>query len=471
MASPSNIKIANDNAPKRLAAPNHVQDFSAMPAGYNLAGQSESEIVQNIPNSVKPAHATDEKTSAKSLKLTFGCWIAVVLFMIAAFSLNLGTGPKVFASIALLWAGLWSSYIAADYGHWRLSEISVVTALTGLMGAITTTATYFGLGLTLVDGLMLMSIFPLVIGYVLKSRICVLASICATLIWGALSFSGLAETSYFALAFPFICAAQIFMGTKIRSGMAIILTVITGYYWIANFIFSAWSAGNLPLTFATAALFIIGTAHHRSGKAIEDKRLTGSSIHIHSGWIAAIIGAIGFQYFWLNPIAVQNSTATLSVSGLTMWKGVILASLAVIFCSAIIRYKHSQISLAGIFLLTGASAIIPMMLWFPSSPQAIISAVPGMSAMPTIGILIGSAIIATALGMALNGVRRHSPMMMGMGIVALLAQAFMLIKPELVTLDNSIIFVGGFLACLAVGATIAGSSLSHQAPAPKLKHA
>ena len=153
---------------------------------------------------------------------------------------------------------------------------------------------------------MLMSIFPIIIGYLLKSRICILASICASLIWGALSFAGLVETSNLILAFPLICAAQIYTSTKIRSGMAITLAVITGYYWISNIILTAWNADNLPLTFAAAALFCIGFAHHRSGKAAEDKRLTGSAVHLYAGWIAAMIGAIGFQYFWLSPDAIEN---------------------------------------------------------------------------------------------------------------------------------------------------------------------
>ena len=471
MAIPGNIRIANDNAPKRLAALQQVGSSEAMSVKGSTHAEPSPELSQNIPKPLKSAQRTDTNNSTRSLHLTIACWVAAALFMLATFSLGFGTGPKIFASIALLWAGLWSSYIAADHGRWRFSEMSVVTALMGLMGAITTTVNYFGVGLTLTDGLVLMSTLPLIIGYLLKSRICVLASICASLIWGALGFSGLSETSNVFLIFPLICAAQIFTGTKIRSGMAITLAVITGYYWVSSFIFTAWSAGNLPLTFAAAALFILGTAHHRSGKAAEDKRLTGSSIHIYTGWIAAIIGAVGFQYFWLNPEAVQSSTSTLSISGLTMWKGVILTSLAVVICSTIIRYKHSQTSLAGIFLLTGASAIIPMMLWFPSWPQAIISEIPGMSAMPTIGILIGAAITATALGMTLNGVRRHSAMMMFMGISALMAQAFMLLKPEIITAENGIIFVVGCLVSLAVGATIAGSSLSYQAPAPRLKHA
>jgi len=471
MASPRKIRIANDNAPERFIPTSHVQKSGQYSAIQNAYIQPPTDRSQHIPGSIGSTQVSSWNESTKSLKLTLGCWAAAILLAITIFGLNFGTGPKVFAAISLLWTGLWSSYITADHGYWRLSEISIVTALTGLMGATTATSNYFGLGLTLADGLMLMSIFPIIIGYLLKSRICILASICASLIWGTLSFAGLAETSNSIVAFPVICAAQIFMGTKIRSGMAITLAVMTGYYWIINFILTAWSADNLPLTFAAAALFVIGAAHHRVGKAAEDKRLTGSAVHIHAGWIAAMIGAIGFQYFWLNPEAVQSSTATLSISALNVWKGLIAASLVAIFCSAIIRYKHSRISLAGIFLLTAASAIIPMMLWFPAWPQKISTAMLNVSTIPTIGVFIGAAITASALGITFNGVRRHSPMMMGMGITALFAQAYLLMKPEFMTLDNSVIFVSGFLAALAVGAAIAGSSLSHEAPAPRLKHA
>ena len=465
-----NIKNANDNVPVRLTPVGFDHDFKQKSAVATPRMQTSSASSHDMAGWKKTQDNSGESTTTKSFKLTFGCWAAAILLMLTVFGLGSATGPKVFASIALLWTGLWGSYVAADHGYWRLSEVSVVTALLGLMAATTLTANYFGLGMTLADGLMLMSILPIIIGYILKSRICILASICASLIWGALSFMGLVETSNFILAFPFICAAQIYAGTKIRSGMAIMLAVITAYYWIANFTFTAWSAGNLPLTFAAAALFGMGIAHHRSGKAAEDKRLTGSSIHIYTGWVAAMIGAIGFQYFWLVPEAIQSSIATLSVSGLMLWKSVIFASLAIIFCSAIIRYKHSQVSLAGIFLLTAASSIIPMMLWFPGWPQTVTSAIPGVSAMPTIGIFMGAGITAAALGMILNGIRRHSPMMMGLGIIALFAEAYMLMKPEYLTVDNSIIFVSGFLAALATGATIAGSSLAHQAPAPRLKH-
>ena len=463
------INIANDNAPARTAK-------------LMRGDGSVSYSAVNAPPSPPPSNSIpdlvtvnrDDKAPEKatgSLKLAIACWATALIMMFAAFFVDAGAGLKVLSSLTLLWAGLWGSYVCADYGRWRLSEISVVTALIGLMGAIVTSASFLGLGLTLTDGLLLMSITPLPIGYILKSRICVMASIFASLLWAALSFIGLIEYSNIMMLFPAILAVQILTATKIQSGLAMTLAVLTGYYWLGSIIFANWSADNLPLTFAASVIFVIGTAHHRSGKAAEDKKIAGSSIHIYAGWVAAIAGAIGFQYFWLSPDALQNSTASLSPEGLGLWKGVTIVALAVIFCSAIIRYKYSQITLAGIFLVTAVSALIPMMLWFPAWTQKMASAIPGISAVPAAGIFIGAGILAASLGMILNGIRRHSPIMMGLGIVAIFVQAYLLIKPELMTLDNIVIFGAGFLASLAIGAAIAGSSLAHQAPAPRLKHA
>jgi len=461
------IRTANDNAPAvetshgiysagRVIRPKSL----AVPYHPHTASKPLSE----------PNKTPEQKTTA-SLKLTLSLWVTALVLTLFAFIFDAGTGPKVLASITLLWAGLWGNYVSADHERWRLSELTILSAIGGLIGAVTVSANYFKLGMTLVDGLILMSIVPLVLGYILKSRICVLASICAGLVWAGLNFSGLAAASIAMLAFPFICLAQFYTGTRIRSKLAVTLSVSTAYIWLIGFMANFWLQGQLPLTFAVTLLFIIGAAHHRSGKAAEDLKLTGCNIHIYAGWIAAITGAIGFQYFWLNPDAVVASTATLSAFGLSLWKLTVGLSLAVIFISGVVRHKSSQITIPGIFLLTLASALIPLMLWVPQWPRNVIAHLPGMSLMPTIGIFMGAAIVAVAIGMGLNGIRRRSLPMMGLAITAITAQAYLLLNPLFLTFDNVIVFISGFLAALAVGGSIAGWSLSHSAPAPRFKPA
>jgi len=467
------INTANDNVPLQQAE-RYASSRAEFISANNIIEHPSPKPKIIIPNAPKMPHAVSEYTAnlktTDSLKISSFIWTAVMVMTFAVFALKLSTAPKILATLGLCWTGLWNSYVSADHGRWRTSELSIVSAISGFMAALILGANHFGVGVTLSDGLMLMSVLPLVLGKILKSRISILTSICATLLWAILSFTDFVETSRLMLLFPVIFAAQIYLGTKINSGLAIILSVITAYYWLASFVIAYWGSDDLPLTFASALLFTIGVAHHRLGKASEDTKLTGSSVHIYVGWIAAIIGALGFQYFWLDPNALATSTATLNVQGLALWKAAIIISLAGVFISGIIRYKHSQITRMGILLLTLVSSLIPMMLWFPQWPQNIAANIVGLSAVPSLGIFIGAAICATAIGMALNGVRRHSHWMVAMALITLVIEAFLMVKPHLITLDNIVIFATGMIIALVTSGAIAGSSLTHQASAPRFKH-
>ena len=470
MGTPTRIKTANDNLPNpqplRTKAARTLLAQPDMRADY----RSSPNIEGAMPDPVKAQSLKSGTSVTKSLTMTLTLWAAAIVFAIGSFVFGASTAMKAFSSLGLLWAGLWSSYVSADHGRWRLSELSVMSALAGLLGAITTAANYFGLGLTLSDGLILMSILPLFIGLMLKSRICILTSILATLGWGALIFTGGGEISGATALFPMVLAAQLYAATRLNSSLAILLSVGTAYYWGLSLALTWWSADSLPLTFAASALFIVGAANYRCGKAAEDAQLAGSAIHNHFGWALAIIGALGFQFLWLTPDALIGSNATLSAQGLLVWKGVVLVALIAIFGSAIIRYKYSQISFFGIFLLTFACAALPLTLWFPALPQSLVAAIPGMDMMTTIGIMIGASVTAMAIGMMLNGARRQSLSMIVMGACALFAEGYLLSNPELMTIDNIVVFGGTLLTALAIGAVIAGASLAHQAPAPRLKH-
>lgn len=463
----SKFKTANDNSPATQRVSMRGDNLALL---HSQDQETFSSQANDIPDTLPITPQKNIKAATASLKLALIFWAGAGLLILAAISLDTGAAFKTLASLSLLWTGIWTSYVSADHGWWRVSEISVVTALGGLMGGILTAATYFGLGLTFADGLMLTTILPLPIGYLLRSRICVLASICASLILASITIIGLVELSSFMIFMPIILTVQIIVATKIQSGMAITLAVITAYYWAGTLTFLGWSADNIPLTFAATALFAMGVAHHRSGKVSEDKKIAGSSIHIYTGWIAAMIGALAFQYLWITPEALQNETASLSAAGLGSWKALILASLTIIFCSSIIRYKHTQMSLPGIFLLTASAALLPLLLWFPSWPQNMVAIVPEINVTEAIGVLIGSAILAASIGMMLNGARRHSLVMMCLGMALLFAEAAILVRPNLITIDNIVILFTGGIAALAIGGLVAGSSLAHQAPAPRLKH-
>ena len=470
MGKTARITIANDNLPDPIALQQEASSLSHPRVSFGTEHQPSVHIEKTASNPLGIKSKPHKKETSKSLTLTMLFWVAAFCFVIGGFALGASTEIKALACFSLLWTGLWSSYVNADHGHWRVSELSIITALAGLLGVTTMAANYFGLGLTLVENLVLMSVLSLFIGLLLKSRISVLTSILTTLGWGALMFTGGAEISGAAALFAVILAGQIYTATRVGSGLAILLSVGTGYYWGLSLILTLWTADNLPLTFAASIIFMLGIAHYRCGKAAEDKQITGSAIHIYFGWAVATVGIIGFQYLLLTPEALRNSAATLSVNGLTLWKAIVISALAAIFGSAIIRYKHSQITFAGVFLLTFTCAILPMMLWFPAWPQNIAAAIPGVEPLTAIGVVIGASVTAMAIGMMLNGARRHSFAMIIMGTFALIAEGYLLLNPALLTIDYSVIFVGALLTALAVSGVIAGASLTHQAPAPRLKH-
>ena len=201
----------------------------------------------------------------------------------------------------------------------------------------------------------------------------------------------------------------------------------------------------------------------------EDKAVTGSNLHIYAGWSATIIGAILFQIFWLDSEILSASRASISAEGLQNWKGLVMACLAIVFVSGIIRYKYSQITLTGIALTTLTAGLMPAMLWKPDWTVTVLDGFAGMKAMPTFGVIIGAAILASSLGFIINGLRRASNVMIGLGLLGMASQAVLLLDPALVTADNVVVFLTALLIALTISAAVAGNSVAHQAPPPRLK--
>jgi len=471
MGKRNRIITANDNLP-------NVETAGKSPTGNawnghvsppaKLVFQSQKADISNILGESETASKSTPK--GRSLKLSVLLLLIALGLGVSNFIVPTSTEFKFLSSIAVLWVGLWTNYVASDHNRWRLSEIAIVSALGALISLIIFITNYFGLNLTPTDGFILMSVLALGLGYILKSRIAILASICTTLLWAIMSLIGAVPVNNMIILFPVLTLGQIYFGSKIQSGLTIGLAVVTGYYGLIGLITMLWANELFPLTHASALLFILGVAHHRSGKAAEDSQITGSNIHIYSGWIVATISAIIFQYFWLSPDAILQVTATLDPRSLQIWKLAVSLSILAVLVSSIIRFKHSQITLSGIFLLTVSSALIPFMIWFPNWPESFAANIPGAEASPAFGLVIGASVMAAALGFAINGIRRQSTLMVALGLMTLIFEIYLLMTPSLMTTDNMIIFFASFLAALAVGGTLAGNSLAFQAPAPRLKH-
>ena len=111
------------------------------------------------------------------------------------------------------------------------------------------------------------------------------------------------------------------------------------------------------------------------------------------------------------------------------------------------------------------------MLWLPQLPETVADNIPGIEPVPSFGLIIGAGILAASIGMAFNGIRQKSWAMIGVGLTALSIETVIIMKPNLFTPDNIIIFVAAFIAALSISGAIAGNSLAFQTPAPRRLHA
>jgi len=306
-------------------------------------------------------------------------------------------------------------------------------------------------------------------GYLFNSRIAVLASVCATLLWATISLLGMVPINNLIALFPLLSLIQIHSSSKIKSNLAVGLSVLTGYFGIIGLLMTLMTNNLLPLAYVASFLFIVGIAHHRIGKAAKDSHISGSHIHTMIGWVVAIASAIIFQHFWLSPEAPIESEPSQTFIGI--WKTIVALSIFAIFVSGIIRFKHSQITLPGIFLLTFCSSFIPLMLWAPQLPEMLAANIPGLEPTPSFGLIIGAGILAAGIGLAFNGLRQKSWTMILMGLAALFIETSIIMKPAFFNADTIIIFTASFTPALSIGGAIAGNSLAFQTPAPRPSHA
>ena len=477
MTKKNSIITANDNQPVektyRAFGVKHALFARNSPAVTYVADENDHNYPTYDADISKTNRIPKKNSNVKnrSLKLSVILWLTALLMGLSHFVMETTAEFKAISALSVFWAGLWTSYVAADYNKWRLSEISMVSALGGLMGTIILIANYIGLNLNLIDGIILTSLLSLVMGYLFNSRIAVLASICATLLWATMSLLGMVPINNLIALFPLLCLVQIHSSSKIKSNLAVGLSVLTGYFGIIGLLMTLMTNNLLPLTYAASLLFIVGIAHHRIGKAAKDSHISGSHIHTMIGWVVAIASAIIFQHFWLSPEALPATESEPSQTFIGIWKTIVALSIFAIFVSGIIRFKHSQITLPGIFLLTFCSSFIPLMLWAPQLPEMLAANIPGLEPTPSFGLIIGAGILAAGIGLAFNGLRQKSWTMILMGLAALFIETSIIMKPAFFNADTIIIFIASFIAALSIGGAIAGNSLAFQTPAPRPLHA
>ena len=138
MGKRNRIITANDNLPDiETANTTWHRHALSKPAGT-------SQKVKTPDNLSEDEIASKSTSKGRSLKLSIVLWVAALSLGFSNFLVPTSMEFKAISSLAVIWVGLWTNYIAADYNRWRLSELAIVSALGGLISAIILVTNYFG---------------------------------------------------------------------------------------------------------------------------------------------------------------------------------------------------------------------------------------------------------------------------------------------------------------------------------------
>jgi len=298
-----------------------------------------------------------------------------------------------------------------------------------------------------------------------KSRIALLMSVTASLLWAGYSFTSPTAQSVLFFAFPAIWSMQIYLASHLKSRLAIIFGNIAGYYWLIGHGLVFMAAGVISPTMALSALFMAGIVHYRGGKAAEDEGAFGHETHTYFGWIFAMIGAVFISHYWLfsDNVLWQNMKA--SAMGTLGWKIALAMGVTATALSMMVRWKHYRISALAAAILTVICALTPASLWWEAPLRSMFETVLNFAAVPTIGILIAAGTLTSALAVAVNGVRRNRLMMIVTGLLGGGAQGLLLANPALMTFENIVIFIIAMTFAICATGMLAQNSLAQNRPA------
>ncbi|WP_189581345.1 hypothetical protein [Litorimonas cladophorae] len=432
----------------------------------------------NSPAWVMRSHLPDRKKTAPRLQLlpspkkersfaTGFMW----LVPLAAFAAGLAAWWYRLPAENLVWpaASIGTILIgvaALSRSAWRIKNFSTLMAIGAFSTALFAAASQAGITLYATDISVIASATSITLAWVFKSRpALMLSGFSALVLLASLTpeiSTGLgigAPTSQGWLPlFPVLIGAQALLAMKVGSHGTLFVTIVAAYGYVVTI-----GSGLPPLPLA-GFIFAVAAAHYRLGKAWADTAVFAARLHINIGWVMALGAAFYVQSHWLT--ADASHTETLWPAN-RMWMTAVGLAAFALFLSSIMRYKHSQITLTGIFLVSSSALVIPVASVRPDLLYFVFDAVPGLPARPGFGVLIGAVIIASGVAWVVNGIRKSEFFEMTLGALVIVMQVLILFNPNFMTMDFAIVFTLALICALCVSGLIAGTSLNHARPAKR----
>ncbi len=457
------IIVANDNECIETHPRGDAVGFRALLLDRKRHYVSQNtNLVMELTQEVRHSHI--------SLALSLIFWLASVTACIWSFYTSQSIGLRIFTSMATIWTGLWTAYLAKSLYKPRLGELTVLSALVGFVGMLLTASTQLGLPLNTSGGIGLFAAAALLVAYFTYSRIGLITSISACLIWAALQFDGYLVASMMLLILPVLITGQIWLGAKLKSPMAVFAAMLVCYVWIGSFAWGQYQIGALSPLYLAAGISLIGGAHLQAAKAAEDEGAGSTSMHVLFAWLLTIAGLIGVQHYALFPghdiwVNAQDTAPIVKVG----WALAMGLSLAILSLSALIRRRHGRITIGAAFLLTVLYALLPAAVWLEADLTAMFTLQTGLEPYPAIGMFMGGIIIAGSIVFIANNTRRARLPLSVFGILIIAMQAELSLTPEFLTLENIVVLSMGIFLCLCFAVIIAQAQFDPKAPRQRLR--
>lgn len=285
---------------------------------------------------------------------------------------------------------------------------------------------------------------------IMRSSAAIWLSIMALAVWSALSLMSLSfgydiPAGKWAIALPILLNFNLIASHLSRSLAMVLASLISAYIWVIVFNFST----DLSPTASGVLLFMVGTAHHKFGKALEDLDRPNGHAHMLMGWAASIAGLLWVQHTFLpSGEYIPNPDIVVARSAL-LWQIGVGLSIFTIAASGFIRMRRGRLSILGLVGTCTACLILPTLALAPTATISFFETMMQLPAIPYLGMSIGASIIAFALFMLANGLRRGHLIDASLAGAALFAQSVVLISGAYMSMDAFVVicFTILFVAC------------------------
>lgn len=393
------LYIANDNSP-----------FADRPLGDAVGFNAILRERQNDRQARETLALTNRAVNGNQL----GLWLSLLIWIVfggAAFWCFYTSQPidaRIITTIGLIWSGLWTRFLAIDHIKPRLAELALLSTLVGFIGLMMTATLQMGFPMTLPGGIVTLIAAALVVSVINHSRIALMCAIGGGLFWAALQLDGFIETGSYAIALPALWTLTVLQAIRLKTITGVLVSVITGYCWLAGSAYQAYSTGTLTALYLCVGAIVIGSLHYRASKAAEDEGLPYMEFSVAAGWFVANAGLLWLAKFGLDPeAAIWANNLDISSIVRIAWIGLMGGSVAIYALASFVRQHHNHMSISGTVLTVSLLAALPASILFLPVIEAQFLKITGLTPYPSAGLFLFGMVTGHILFFISNAFRRH----------------------------------------------------------------